>query len=104
MQSGDLADLLEHSAQLFDWIIIDSPPLTPLADTAFWARAAHGTLLVVRQGITERRALQRGLEMIDKACFLGVVVNESANADHKKYYDRYGYGYGSRKDNVSTDT
>jgi capsular exopolysaccharide synthesis family protein len=92
MQSGHLPEMLAELGRSFDWIIIDSPPLIPLADTAFWSRLAHGTLLVARQGRSERRALQRGVEMLDRSSILGVVLNASSSADHKSYYQRYGYG------------
>src|SRR5215472_10169206 len=92
MQSGGLTESLKKLSSSFDWIIIDSPPLLPLADTTLWSRIVDGTLLVTRQGRTEKRQLQRGVECLDLASILGVVVNSSSNADHKNYYQRYGYG------------
>jgi len=92
MQSGHLQNILDELGELFDWIIIDSPPLIPLADTAYWSKLADGTVLVSRQGKSQRRALQRGVEMLDKSRILGVVLNATASADHKSYYSRYGYG------------
>ena len=44
MQSGRLSKLMEQLAAWFDWIIIDSPPILPLADTSVWARLADGIL------------------------------------------------------------
>lgn len=89
MQSGRLSQLMAQLATLFDWIIVDSPPLLPLADTTVWARLTDGTLLVAREGITEKAPLQRGLEMIKKSDLLGVVLNGCMNPDHKNYYQRY---------------
>ena len=74
---------------LFDWIIVDSPPLLPLADTTVWARLTDGTLLVAREGKTEKRPLERGLEMIKKSDLLGIVLNGCSNTDHDSYYQRY---------------
>src|SRR6185369_11506135 len=48
MQTGKLSSLLVQLTSTFDWIIIDSPPLLPLADTSVWARLVDGALLVVR--------------------------------------------------------
>jgi len=92
MQSGHLTEMLQELGGSFDWSIIDSPPLIPLADTAFWSKLADGTLLVARQGKSERRALQRGLEMIDRSSLLGVVLNATSSSDHESYYQHYGYG------------
>jgi capsular exopolysaccharide synthesis family protein len=89
MQSGKLSPLMEQLEAWFDWIIIDSPPVLPLADTSLWSRLADGILLVTRRGTTEKQQLQRGLEAIDKSKLLGALVNSSANAAHSDYYQRY---------------
>jgi capsular exopolysaccharide synthesis family protein len=88
MQSGRVADLLDRMGTFFDWIIIDSPPLIPLADTALWMKLADGVLLVAREGISEKKPLKRALEALDPAMLLGVIVN-SCSGDHKNYYQRY---------------
>jgi capsular exopolysaccharide synthesis family protein len=90
MQSGRLLGLLEQLAAWFDWIIIDSPPILPLADTSVWTRLADGVLLVAREGTTQKRQLQRGLEALDQSKLLGMVLNSCTNADHSNYYQRYG--------------
>jgi len=92
MQSGRLSELLDQLAAWFDWIIIDSPPLLPLADTSVWARLADGILLVTREGTTKKRMLQRGLQALEQSKLLGAVVNYSTNTDHADYYHRYGPG------------
>ena|ERR1700690_1687216 len=89
MQSGKLAELLEQLSSWFDWVVIDSPPLLPLADTSVWARLADGVLLVVREGRTEKQHLQRGLALVEQTNLLGVVVNSCSNSDHRNYYSRY---------------
>jgi len=92
MQSGRLSELLNQLSGWFDWIIIDSPPILPLADTSVWARLADGILLVTREGTTKKGMLQRGLQAIEQSKLLGAVVNSSANTDHSNYYQRYGPG------------
>ncbi|MFZ0808662.1 MAG: hypothetical protein WAN03_20880, partial [Candidatus Sulfotelmatobacter sp.] len=76
-------------AGMFDWILVDSPPLLPLADTTVWARLTEGTLLVAREGKTERSQLMQGLEILKKSDLLGVVLNGCSHSDHKNYYQRY---------------
>jgi len=100
MQSGRLSALLNQLSAWFDWIVIDSPPILPLADTSVWARLADGVLLVTREGITKRRMLQRGLQALEQSKLLGAVVNSSANTDHSNYYQRYGPGIAQPQDNV----
>jgi capsular exopolysaccharide synthesis family protein len=89
LQSGRLSGLMAQLSDLFDWIIVDSPPLLPLADTTVWARVTDGTLLVAREGKSERKQLQRGLEVLKKSDLLGIVLNGCAHPDHKSYYQRY---------------
>jgi capsular exopolysaccharide synthesis family protein len=89
MQSGKLSPLMEQLEAWFDWIVIDSPPVLPLADASLWSRLADGILLVTRKGTTEKQQLQRGLEAIDKAKLLGALVNSSANVAYSDYYQRY---------------
>ena len=81
---------MEQLAGWFDWVIIDSPPVLPLADTSVWARLADGILLVTREGTTKRRQLQNGLQALEESKLLGAIVNSSASTDHTSYYYRYG--------------
>jgi capsular exopolysaccharide synthesis family protein len=90
MQSGKLSALMEQLEAWFDWIVIDSPPVLPLADTSLWSRLADGIVLVTRKGTTERQQLQRGIDAIEKSKLLGALVNSSANTAHSDYYARYG--------------
>jgi capsular exopolysaccharide synthesis family protein len=89
LQSGRLLQLMEQLNDWFDWIVIDSPPILPLADTSIWVRAADGVLLVTRPGTTEKQQLQRGLEAIEKAKLLGALINNSASAAHSSYHRYY---------------
>jgi len=99
--SPHIPALLASYTHLFDWIIVDSPPLLPLADAALWARVADGTLLVVRAGIPTKRLLQQGLESLDKAKLIGVLMNEAPDRDRVKYYDQY-YGPKGRRHSSHT--
>jgi capsular exopolysaccharide synthesis family protein len=91
MQCGRLSPLMEKLKAWFDWIVIDSPPVLPLADTSVWTRLADGILLVTRQGKTDREQLKRGLEAIEPSKLLGALLNSSSNAAHNDYYQRYGH-------------
>lgn len=89
MQSGNLSRLMSHIGDMFDWIIVDSPPLLPLADTTVWGRVTDGTLLVARVGKTQKAQLQRTLDLVRKSDLLGVVLNGSNESDYEGYYGRY---------------
>ena len=89
LQSARASELMTRLRTWFDWIIIDAPPLLPLADANIWSRMADGILLVVRQGKTPKRLLREGLESLHNAKILGVVFNDSTGKDAPYYYANY---------------
>lgn len=86
LESARLPALMEQLTTWFDWVIVDSPPVLPLADTSVWTRLADGILLVTRQGTTQKRHLKRGLEALESKKVIGAVLNSSQNASDNKYY------------------
>ncbi len=88
LQSGRLSAILDQLTSWFDWVIIDSPPVLPMADTSVLARLADGILLVTRQGTTEKRHLQRGLEALEAKKLIGALLNCSKSSAHSDYYYR----------------
>lgn len=83
LNSEAAAQCLASLASTFDWILIDAPPLLPLADAQAWCRCADGMLLVVREGWTRRPLLQRALRGSDRSRLVGVVVNSSLEAERE---------------------
>jgi capsular exopolysaccharide synthesis family protein len=90
MQSDRLVEVMDQLTDWFDWIVIDSPPVVPLADTSVWMRFSDGILMVAREGTTQKRMLQRGLQELEQSKLLGVVMNGFTNIDNDNYYQRYG--------------
>jgi capsular exopolysaccharide synthesis family protein len=91
LQSGRLPALIQQLSAWFDWMIIDAPPVLPLADTSVWSRMADGILLVTRQGVTKKQQLLRGIEALESKKLVGALLNWSRHADH----DEYDYYYRS---------
>ncbi len=99
LNSDIFARTLESMTKCFDRIIIDSPPVVPVADSQIIAARCDIILLVVRAEKSTRRIIQRARDNIVGVGghLLGAVVN---NVEHKRgrygYYGRYqsGYGYG----------
>ncbi len=88
LESDKVPKLLDQIAACFDWIIIDSPPILPLADTSIWMRLADGVLLVTRQGVTEKQQLRKGLEALEPQKVLGALLNGSVASAYSSYYYR----------------
>ena len=89
MQSGKLSLLMDQLAGWFDWIVIDSPPVLPLADTSVWMRLADAVLLATRPGKTAKRQLQRALEAVEQSKLIGALINGSTEATLGDYYHYY---------------
>lgn len=86
LQSVKLNALMAQLIEWFDSIIIDSPPVLPLADTSVWMRLADGIVIVARPGTTEKKQLQHGLEAIEPQKLIGALLNCSKNPAHSHYY------------------
>jgi Mrp family chromosome partitioning ATPase len=89
LQSARIAELFQGLAGQFDWVIIDTPPLLPMADSNLWSGLSDGTLLVVRKGTVSRSALKKAVESLDNPKLVGVVLNDATNYDRVSYYDQY---------------
>lgn len=86
-------ELLNALTQPADIVIVDSPPLLPVADATILARYMHSTVLVVTANSTTKRSLERSLEMLEQmdAPLEGIVLN--GLEAQEMYGGTYGYGY-----------
>lgn len=93
-------NLLAHLEASFDLLILDSPPIHAVTDSAILSSIVNGTLFVVYAGKTRRGALRAGREALAKADanVLGVSLNRLSKRGraegYYEYYQQYGYGYG----------
>lgn len=89
MDAGKLSILLDRICAGFDWVVIDSPPVLPLADTSIWTRLSDAILMVTRPGVTSKKQLQRSFDAIEQAKLLGSVLNASTETTSNHYYYHY---------------
>jgi protein-tyrosine kinase len=96
LSNGRLKALIARMTPIFDWVILDSPPLLPVADSSFLADMVDGVLLVVRAGQTPMATAQRSCQELQGRNVVGVVLNavNPAQAYGSYYSSAYGYGYG----------
>ena len=108
--------LLENAKELYDYIIIDTPPMLNLIDGAIIANQCDGAVIVVESGGISYRMAQKVKSQLEKSgCrILGAVLNRVGGEYgsgyykkyygkyYKKYYGKYGkyerYGYDSPKE------
>ena len=89
---GDrMRSLLDDLAGRFDIVLIDSPPVLPVADALILSRYVDAVLLVVAAASTRRAELRRAADKLAQASapVVGAVLNKAMAQDG------YSYGYGS---------
>lgn len=91
-----LADFLAASGASFDWIVIDSPPLVPFVDGHHLATLSNGVLMVLRQDVTPRPAIEQAFASLDRAFVAGAVLNGVRDSNHG-YYEYYGEERAARR-------
>ena len=89
-------EILREAREIFDYIIIDAPPLGIFTDATVLINQADGAMLVIRAGRTRYAQVDRVLENLPRDRMLGVVLNQSEDVMDETHYN-YGY-YGKRKD------
>ena len=95
--NGRLRTLLQKTADMFDWVIVDSPPIVPVSDASVIADMCEGLLLVVQADVTPLEMAQKARQEFQNKPLLGVVLNKvEAKHSYGSYYYYYG-GYGHRR-------
>lgn len=99
--SNQMRLLIDRWRDMYDFIIIDSPPVLPVTDAQILAQFADAILLVVRAGSTSRLAVKRSYNLLyphvkdPSNPNVGVVLN-SISVRSAAYYGYYGYYGGQR--------
>jgi capsular exopolysaccharide synthesis family protein len=91
LTSPRLEQVLNEARQQFDYVLLDTPPLLPVADSRLIARLVDGYVVVVAANQTRRKAVNEALGMIDAAKIVAVVFNRD-DGRSSSYYGYYGYG------------
>ena len=70
-----LADLVTDLKEKFDYVIIDAPPVLPLADMQVLASMADLLAYVVKASMTGRDVVQKALKVIGETAHVGIILN-----------------------------
>lgn len=91
--SGDnFKDILEEAYQHFDFVIVDTPPISLFSDSALMTNFADKALLVIRTNQVRFNDVGRILEAFPKEKIFGSVLNDSEESlMHGGYYDYTSY-------------
>lgn len=84
--------VLMEMLRAFDVVIFDAPPVLAVTDAQIMANKADGTILVLNTAKTEKVAVEKSKELLEKsnANVLGVVMNNYTYENDVYYYQYYG--------------
>ncbi len=93
--------LIEQLPRVFNWVILDTPPLLFAADANLLATLCHGTLLVVRIGSTTIDSVTRAMQSLCENNVLGIVANGARRGElYSKYTYYHSYYYKSEDEDL----
>ena len=107
LESSRMQYALEKLSEYYDYVILDLPPVTAVADALVASKLASGMVIVVRQDYATKAALAETMRQMRyaNARVLGFVMNGVVDSElpYKKRYYKYGYEYGYGYDQQKKD-
>lgn len=84
-------EILTELSQMYDAVIIDTPPICSVIDGAVIAAQSDATILVIKYKTVDYVNIQRAREQLEKANakILGVVLNRMQKWEYRNYYGLY---------------
>ena len=100
LNSKTMQRLLEEFEGKYSHVILDTPPILAVTDSAILGAHTDGVVLVMRSGETEQRAAERAVDKLRRVGVrvFGAVLNEVASTTvEDSYYMQYYYSYHPRE-------
>lgn len=90
--SENLLKIMNELEEIYDYIIIDTPPVITVTDAQLFSEIAQNVVYVVDTQSNDRNVVKKGKELIEKtgAKILGIVLNKSVEENNSSYYNYYG--------------
>jgi len=101
LASKNMDEFLVKAREMYDYVIIDSPPIIAVTDAEILAKKVDGTVLVVSSEVSEMQMVERANQLLkhDNTTLIGTVLNNfdtrSAYGTYYKY--KYYYYYAAKK-------
>ena len=89
LTSERMRRLLNEAREMFDWIIIDTPPVALLPDANLLASMVDAAVLVVKAGSTPYDLVQRAVDAVGRERILGTVLNRAEGYNRTAVDSRY---------------
>jgi len=95
LRSASLDTMLRDARRQYAYVVVDTPPLLPVFDSALLAKVVDGVLLVISANQTPRKLLGEALNMLEPSKVLGIVFNRDDRPlfgyynSYNRYYREY---------------
>ena len=103
LPSQHMTQVIAETGRAFDWVLVDSAPLLPVADSVMLSRLCDGIVLVVRRNRALKSALQEALNRFEPSKLLGIVLNDFPSHHGCQAYFRNFSEPGPRTDLAAAD-
>ena len=101
--SEAMEKLLDKLKLQYDYILIDTPPVTVVTDAVALSGYVSGIMLIVREGFTNYESIDQALSLLNiaKAKLIGFFINDidAMSMNYGSYRSGYGKGYKTKYDN-----
>jgi len=91
LTSGRMRQIIQQASAAYDWVIIDTPPLTLQPDAGLLGAMAEAVLLVVCVGIAPAASVEAAVEAVGREKVVGVVLNrvDEDASEEAAYYEYF---------------
>jgi capsular exopolysaccharide synthesis family protein len=96
LTSERMRRLLDEAREMFDWIIIDTPPVALMPDANLLSSMADAAVLVVKAESTQFNLVQRAVEAVGRQRIIGTVLNRAETPSQTSGYGYYNGYYAGR--------
>ena len=83
--------LVLNAIEDYDIVLLDCPPLLPVADTHVLREVVDGALIVVKAGSTPKDMIDQAIDDFGREKFIGAVLNRAKPKDIPYFREVYGY-------------
>lgn len=90
LTSRRIKQLIADAADTFEFVLIDTPPVTLIPDSGLLAPLVDAVVLVIAAASTQHDVVERAVATLGRDRILGTVLNKADATS----FGRYGYGYG----------
>jgi Mrp family chromosome partitioning ATPase len=88
LTSPRMRHILDEASSRYDWVILDAPPMGPMADASLLAQMVDGAVFVIRAGRTQHGLVQKAVDALGRHRILGVVLN-GMDRMPTEHYEQY---------------